>query len=784
MLTRREALQAAAAVTCAALAGGGERLHGGAVATTTTSPASQPAGPWFRRSSRVFLLDFQMPDPIDQSVPGMPQKFFEKLEPEKIVAQLAATNVNTLLVHAKDNQGNAYYNSKAAHKHSQIGGRDLMAEFSKLCRAKKLNLLFYVQLTRERRSFEHDDRRARDANGKPVVSKRDKPLLPNAEEAPVVCLNGPHRQYIKDILSELSREYDFDGFWLDCFAWWGRVTPCYCDACKAAYRKDLDREIPKKVDSLEFIAYLRWRRRLNSRLMHELQAHIRAINPKLTITHNGSGVQYWADWDFCDRDDYPCEEFHYNEGPAQLALTCRQNRALRPTTPFEIEVWRFSNRLGGGANATSRGYQVRPTATLLMEMSAACALGGFPQYYDQVRPDGTLEPRSLERVAPALAEVAKRQPFTFANNDKLQPVPYAAILWSKTTESFGGQPMRELHQHEMEGTLAALVESHVPAWLLSERDVAAGEFRGAKVLIIGSAEILPRELIAPIEKFVEAGGGLVVTGRTGLRQPNFPLTGGDESRDAKIDTLDNFALANLIGLDFAGMTETLYTYLAFPGAPATTAPAPATTAPAAGTELSRDLALDFPMSVYESLQTLTKPRDGTAVAANIVTPMRGFHMGFPPHARTDFPAVTTRAQGKGRVAYFAAPVGALYKRFNHGDFRQLLLNATTHAAAAPPPVTARAPETVEIVAWRDPAAQQTILHILNRTGAGLPQGQGQLTHAAIPIHDIKITLPNDLAPRGHAWIEPEQTVIPLTRTDTHSTVQLPPVDVWMTVAVV
>ena len=786
MPTRRELLQATAALTCAALAGGATTTP----STTTTSPASQPALPWFRRSPRVFLLDFQMPDPADQLVPGMPDKIFEKLDPEKIVANVAAANVNTLLVHAKDNQGNAYYNSKAAHKHSQIGDRDLMAEFSKLSRAKKLNLLFYVQLTRDRRSFEHDDRKARDAAGKPIVVRREKPLLPNAEEAPVVCLNGPHRQYIKDVLAELSRGYDFDGFWLDCFAWWGRVTPCYCDACKAAYRKDRDREIPTKIDSPEFIPYLHWRRRLNSRLMHELQAHIRAINPKLTITHNGSGVQHWADWDFCDRDDYACEEFHYNEGPAALALTCRQNRALRPTSPFEIEVWRFSNRLGGGANATSRGYQVRPTAALLTEMSAACALGGFPQYYDQVRPDGTLEPLSLERLAPAFKEVARRQPHTFATNDKLEPLPYAAILWSKTTETFGPPPVRALHQDEMEGTLAALIESHVPAWLLSERDIAAGEFRGAKVLIVPSAEILPRELVAPIEKFVEAGGGLVVTGRTGLRRPSFPLINKDEPPDATIETLDNFAFSKLMGVDFTGMTETFYTYLTFPAATPTTAPAttkaataPAT-APSAMSELARDLALDFPMSVYESLQALPKPHAGTTVAAHIVTPMRGFHMGFPPHARTDFPALVTRAHGKGRIVYFAAPIGALYKRFNHGDFRQLLLNATTYAAAAPPPVSARAPETVEIVAWRDPAAQQTILHVLNRTGAGLPQGQGQLVHAAIPIHDIRITLPNDLSPKGHAWIVPGQTVIPLTRTDTHSTVQLPAVDVWMTVVVV
>src|SRR5688572_7960923 len=151
MLNRREVLKATAAATCATLvgasgAGAGAGAAGDAQAGTvaSTSPGSRratatapSAQPWFRKSPRVFLLDFQMPDPLDQSVPGMPSKFFENLSPEKIVDQLAAAHVNTLLVHAKDNQGNAYYDSKAAHKHSQIGDRDLMAEFSKLCRAKK-----------------------------------------------------------------------------------------------------------------------------------------------------------------------------------------------------------------------------------------------------------------------------------------------------------------------------------------------------------------------------------------------------------------------------------------------------------------------------------------------------------------------------------------------------------------------------------------------------------------------------------------------------------------------
>jgi uncharacterized lipoprotein YddW (UPF0748 family) len=84
----------------------------GAVAAAPVSAATPaPRSAWYRSRPRVFLLDFQMPDPLDQGVPGMP-RLFERLDLERIVEQVAAANTNVLLVHAKCNQGKAYYNSK------------------------------------------------------------------------------------------------------------------------------------------------------------------------------------------------------------------------------------------------------------------------------------------------------------------------------------------------------------------------------------------------------------------------------------------------------------------------------------------------------------------------------------------------------------------------------------------------------------------------------------------------------------------------------------------------
>jgi hypothetical protein len=164
------------------------------------------------------------------------------------------------------------------------------------------------------------------------------------------------------------------------------------------------------------------------------------------------------------------------------------------------------------------------------------------------------------------------------------------------------------------------------------------------------------------------------------------------------------------------------------------------------------------MSVYQTLQTRTKVQDGADVLGTIVNPIRCFHMGYPPNERTGTPALVARGFGKGRVVYGAAPLGATYTHASHADTRQLILNAATWAAGVEPPVKAVAPETVEIVMWRDDAAKHTVIHLLNRTGAGLAQGEGASMHEAIPVHELRIRLAKGLA-QGIARIQPGGRVL-------------------------
>ena len=728
MMDRREFL-----VTGAALATPAVLLGGGTARKD-----------WFRRQARVFLLDFQVPDPVDQGVPGMPH-FFQKLDSAAIVEQVAAAGANILLVHAKCNQGNAYFNTKVGHKHSDLGERDLMAEFSSHCRKRGIGILYYVQLSRDRRSFkEHPDRQAVSAQG-PVLLTSDNPLLAGTEERQVVCMNGPHRQFIKDILAELGRGYDFDGFWLDCYNWWGKVNPCFCDFCKAAYRRDTGSEIPKQglVATAEGKRYVEWRRRLNTTILKDVIATVREVNPSLTVTHNGSASSQWSDWEFCDSDDYVSQEYHFSEGYGNLSLVAQRNWSLKPGVPFEVEIWRFANR-HGGTRHTMRAYQVRPAETLLTEMASVVANGGFPQYYDQVKADGTLEAKSLEALAPAFREVARKQPWAGVG----EPVPYAAVLWSKSTEALAPKEAQVLHQDGVAGAFHALMESHIPVSVISERDAAAGRWRGARVVILDAAECVPGDCARALEQLVDQGGGLVLTNRSSLRDGSGKL-------------LDNFALSALAGADFLGMTEKWYGFIN----------------PEKRHPITAGLTLEFPMSVYETLQARVRAHPQAEALATIINPMPGFHMGYPPNERTGAPALLCSNHGKGRVVYAAAPLGAIYRRSNHPDNKRLIANAVQWAAGSAPPVRLKAPETVEMTAWRDEQTRRTVIHLVNRTGAGLPQGEGEFMHEVIPLFGIEVHLDGRLAGRT-AKSQPSGRMLPVRRDAAGLTVTVNRLDIW------
>ena len=194
----------------------------------------------------------------------------------------------------------------------------------------------------------------------------------------------------------------------------------------------------------------------------------------------------------------------------------------------------------------------------------------------------------------------------------------------------------------------------MPVGLVTEPALQRGETRGARVIVLSEVECLSDATVAALRAFVDSGGGLVVTGRTSLR---------DESGRPRA----NFALADEMGADYGAMTKTWLTFLSVPG----------------GHPLSSGVPEGFPITVNETLQTLVRPRPGAQALGAIHFPVPGFKMGAAPGPATEHPAFLWRQVGRGRVIYAAAPLGILYFRYSLPSVRQLLVNAVEWAAASP-----------------------------------------------------------------------------------------------------
>jgi hypothetical protein len=688
-----------------------------------------------------------MPDSADQMPPGQPPNL-RNIDPERIVRQLAAAGVEALYVHAKDNQGNCYYDTQVGHKHSGIGERDLLREFAAASRLHGLAILFYVQLTRDRRGHAEPSYAARNADGQPVIihPALGRPFNPTLEQAPVMCLAGGGRDYILAIVRELAAGYDTDGFWLDCFGWWGQ-TVCYCLVCQARYQADHGAEIPPpSVRSGDiWLRYFAWRRRLNTLCLHEIERAIRSVRSSLSVTHNNGAIFAYEDWAMSELDDYVTNECQNQDGFAALGLLCRRNWAVKGEAPFEIELWRFNSKMMG----ISREYQLRPLAQLQAEMAIVTANGGFVQYYDQIRPDGTLDERSVARMRDAFAIIPPMLPGRVLPAQGWRRCRYASLLWSKTNDVVrAGSKLGRVEDPELEGFATALAESGVLYDLITDRELAGHAPLPMEVIVLPNVETISAREAERLRGFVAAGGGLVATYRTSL----------GETEDGP---LLRFALADLFGADYLEPVSYLYSYQKF--------------AAAEEHPLLDGLPRDWPISSWDRLQLKVALHEGVDGLGRIVLPMRGMHMGYPAQEATEYPPVVCRNYRKGRVVYMASPLGEIYGRYGHDDTRRQIANAVRWAAQGAGPVEIDGPPTIEAVLWQAGDGVHW-LHLVNTAGAGPLRARMTAMHAVLPVQGVRVRWRGPLA---RAQRHPCGTPIPFERSAEGAILALPAIEIHL-----
>ena len=580
------------------------------------------------------------------------------------------------------------------------------------------------------------------------------------------CNLGPWGDYLAVLCAELAADHGLDGFSFD-----GNYHPplCHCPACRAAYRKDRNRDLPVRpdLDALPYREYLVWR---GERLVD----HYRRLQQRLRQAQPDAVIVTWT----VNAGRYG----HFLHSPR--AMPTSLNRAFDGAMQ---EWWLDETNLGASvAPAFGAAYLRavtggRPCASepYLMARGNPYGTDSFPAHerltrsllalsHGNIAAESFGWPGHAESAAAVLREIGRRAPWLTG----VAPLPWAALLVSEQTRQFYAYkdiPGRFLPH--VFGTFRAALEEHLPLTLLNDWDLNEETLGRHAVLVLANAAALSDAQAEAVRRYVRAGGGLVASGETSLC---------DELGRPRGD----FALADLFGVSYRGRPA----------------------APLRRPELDANFRVALDEGYWKQrsgVATLTWGEHALAQDARLrqLVPGRSVTFKGPlvlvsepevagevavrmrPEGRrgAPVPAVVVRRFGKGRVVYLAACLDAALWGYAYPYQRRLLARALELAAGRPAPVSVRAPLCVQATYFvqRGREGQRLVVHLFNgvntAAGHGLPASEVPLREEALPVHGIEVRF-RGAAPKK-LLCEPGGRAVKLRREQGETVVELPPLEI-------
>lgn len=567
----------------------------------------------------------------------------------------------------------AYYDSKVMPKCPGLGERDPLREAVEAAKPHQLPVIVYTVVQAGGATLaRHPEFAMHGADNKPIPGR--------------VCLNGPYRAFMRDLLDEML-VYDIDGFHIDMLdQGFGPPYGCFCTHCRALFQQQYGREMPttESWDSV-WDQFLEFRYNTSANLEVELRDHVRKKSSKVSVDFNYHG--------------YPPFSFEVGQRPVQHAhvgdfVTC------------ESGVWGFSALNAGltaefvRATAPDKVYQVvmqrgarfyhdqttRPLNDLRWEMFALLAHGAQVTIVDKTPFDGGIDPVAYGRMGEVFQEVQrKREHFGQA------PLYDVGLYYSHRARDWYGRGQKEKYQQSFLGAHKALVYAHFTVGVLLDENLSEQALAPFPVVVLpGTAIISPKER-ALFEDYVQRGGKLLVLGQSGCY-------------DAMGQPLKESVLAGLVGGTLQALRNDNDNFVRLRSSD------PHMDA------LAQQVPLDWPHLIYGPAAVYTATTATTL--GEQLDPIRSQRQKdglegttFPQSPGTVVgPAILLNRVGEGEVLTLGvAPDAAGGGEYRTAEARHLLANAVRYLCGARP-VVVEAPQFVETVVTQVPGSSEYRVH--------------------------------------------------------------------------
>lgn len=333
------------------------------------------------------------------------------------------------------------------------------------------------------------------------------------------CLNSPYLEKLLAEIKEVCENYDADGIFLDIVS----VDPCCCEHCKKSMlARGLDPTNDSDIYAMAEAVYANYTKRVRET--------IDSVKPGLPVFHNGghirAGRRDLAHMDtHLELESLPTGGWGYDHFPMSAAYVRTLGMEYLGMTGKFHRTW---GEFGGYKHPNALRYE----AALSAANGAKCSVG------DQLAPNGLMDEATYTLIGEAYKTIEEREPWLKGakNVADIAVLSLESVINYYPDGTYEGLSTRNTESDI--GCVRILLENH---FLFDLVDTDA-DISGYKLLILPDEIILDDTLTAKIKAFMEKGGKVLASYRSGMNT-------------------ERSAFALDFGVEFEGMSEFNPTYI-------------------------------------------------------------------------------------------------------------------------------------------------------------------------------------------------------------------------------
>lgn len=641
------------------------------------------------QTARVFLIDAYEPP------------FATKLEYDaKALAEtMVQMNANTVRIATMGKY--ALIQGVRFTPHPELGNRDILAETIAASKSRSIRVVPYISTghklawTMVTRDHPEYAQRTRPGGG-PARSH-----MFVGEDHGTVCWNTPYRQAYLDLVEHVVRDYNIDGMYFDTWRagyFWPGHAVCYCDGCRAGFRKATGLELPWHENDGDYTPaelaiidrYHAWYQEILIDVLHQVRTIVKS-HKNIPLIFNINNPDRLSHDD--PRIVKAMDAFLYERGNSIL----ERAEGVSLARASGLGVWPYVGEYNNWPRVIYNGFDFE------QQIFATAMFGGAPIL---ALPWGYVNHAANRRFVANAFGVLKRHEPEFAG---FRNYPYAAVVYGSRTppgHAQSGWWWKTNVRLSSLGAFAACAYGHIQAASIHESLLDNPEaLRAYRVLYLADIPYLSDARIANIKQFVHEGGALVASYGASL----FDAAGRRQSR---------FALEELLRvapLEPTGqLAELLANYRSMTGGPYDLY---------LSDRARRSLDDLTPLWHFEPVAVLA----GGEVWQDIVT---------GDGIRPVLPGVVVSAYGKGRVVYCASALESLFVQQNSSALGAFLKSLVVKAAPGPP-YEVQAPAALFTNLAR--RGDTLVFHMTNWTGNKFERA-GENEYYLAPVENVRIRL--------------------------------------------